>query len=195
MKVGKVLLLVLGLAMFSMAARADGFNDPVIRLGPSGASTHTMDGATASDPIFVTDGSHTDWFLDNDLIATNGVVFFEVLPAAGESLSYFLNEGFSCQPVAPVADGCSFLAGLQGLLSNAIAQGFGDIALSCSGYGVEGQITVACPAVEVAFTGPFTVGEDVHLDVPEPSALLLLLFGLPLALGLLSRKKLAGLAV
>jgi|GEM_PF-4022301 hypothetical protein len=194
MKAMKVLLLAMVLAMFSASVRADGVVDPTIKLGPSGASTHTMAGESAQDPLFVTDASGTsDWFLDNPLIAENGVVYIEVIPFSGESLSQFLNESWTCQPVPPISTGCGFLPTLQGLLSNAVAQGFSP--LSCTSYNQSGQqVTVACPAVEVDFTGPFTVGEDVSIDVPEPSALLLLGSGLLLLLGFAMTKRRLDLA-
>jgi hypothetical protein len=192
MKVGRVLILVLSMAALAMMARADGVTDPQIKLGPSGKSTHTTDGATAADPIFVADATGTsNWFLDNPSIAANGAVYFEVVPFQGESFAQFLSESWVCVPEAPVATGCGFLAGLQGLLSNAVAQGFTYLQ-GCTGFDASANpTTVACPAVEVVFTGPFTQGEDVSLSVPEPSVFLMLLAGLPLALLLVLKKRVA----
>lgn len=190
MRVPKVLLLGMALAFFSASAWGDGATDPTIKMGAGGGSGATMDGATAADPIFVTDASGTsDWYLDNPTIAADGEVFVEVIPYEGESLATFLAETWTCEAEPPTTTSCGFLPGLQGLLSSADAQGFTYVA-GCSSLSPTGApVTVACPAVEVEFMGPFTVGEDVSIDVPEPRTILLLFFGLSVAFVLGFKKR------
>jgi hypothetical protein len=184
MRAIKVLLVCLAFAFFASSAWADGTGtDPTILMGAGGGSEQTLAGDTAADPIFITDTPGTyDFYLDNPTIAADGEAFIEVVPTEGESIATFLAETWNCEYEPPTTTSCSFVSALQGLYSNASAQGYGYVS-QCTSYSATGAlVTVACPAIEVEFTGPFTVGEDVSITItPEPSSVLLLCFGLCIA--------------
>jgi hypothetical protein len=189
MKAIKVLLLTLAFAFFAASAWADG-TDPTIKMGAGGGSEQTFDGSTAADPIFVTDAPGTyDFYLENSVIAEDGEVFVEVIPMQGETVANFLAETWNCQAEPPTTTSCSFLSSYQGLYTSAAAQGYGYVS-SCTGFSATGApANVACPGIEVEFTGPFTVGEDVGITItPEPSSILLVCFGLAITVILAFRK-------
>ena len=180
MKTWKVLLLILAFGLFSASAWADG--DPTVKLSGGGGSPTTNDGVTATDPIFVTDGSHNDFILGNN----SSVLYVEVIPYLGESFSFFASLGWTCEAVPPTSTGCDFITP-QGTYANAVLQGFGNNVAQCSSWGDAG--TLACPAVEIEFFGNFVAGEDIRIDVPEPSTMALLIAGLIALIALGLRKK------
>lgn len=188
MRAFKVLLLTLTLAFFAVSAWGDGATDPNVKLEGGGGSQPTTAGLTATDPIFVTDGSGDNAFqLTNTSLPTLSPgeplssvsvsdLFVEVIPYFGENLDFFASEGWTCEAVPPTATSCSFPT-TAGLYSSAAAQGFGSNVDECTAY--NGAI-LACPAVEVEFVGPFYYGEHIIISVPEPGTVLLLLVGLPI---------------
>ena len=175
MRILRVLLPALALAIFAASAWGDGLPDPTIVVQPGRGSEATDAGASAADPIFVTDGSITDWLLDSSAYENNtasndinsNVLFVEVTPAAGESEATFLAEVFNCATDPPTTTSCGFVAA----------------------QGISGE-SLVYPAVEVAFAGPFYYGEDITISVPEPRTALLLFVGLAflVAFGLKKRQ-------
>jgi hypothetical protein len=179
MSILKVLLPTLALAMFTASAWGDGVPDPTVRVQQGNGSTPTDAGASAADPIFVTDQSITNWLLDSSAYenntATNDTnsneLFVEVIPAEGESAATFLSEVFNCATDPPTTTSCGFVAA----------------------QGISGE-SLVYPAVEVEFSGPFYYGEDITISVPEPRTALLLFVGLVLLVAFGLKKRQAILA-
>ena len=186
MRAFKVLLLVLTLAIFTASVRADGIPDPTVTVQPSGKSTPTTDGGSAADPIFVTDGSGTtNWYLDSPTVAADGLLYVEIIPYEGENIGTFLAEAWNCSIDPPTTTACGIVPSPQGLLSNAVLQGFTYIGDCTTPY----SDPTACPAVEAVFSGPFTYNEDIGISVPEPRSVLLLLIGFPVVLAFGVKKR------
>jgi archaellin len=176
MRILKVLLLTLTLALFAAPAWGDGAPDPTIYVQPGHGSTPTDAGASASDPIFVTDNSITDWLLDSSAYANNtstddtntNELFVEVIPGAGESEATFLAEVFNCVTDPPTTTACGFVAA----------------------QGTNGEGGIVYPAVEAVFEGPFYQGEDITISVtPEPGTALLLFVGVAVFLAYYGLRK------
>lgn len=176
MRALKLAMLATSLALFSSSAWADGAPpDPTVKVQPGTGSTATTDGGTAADPIFVADGSGiSDWLLNSTTVASDGELFVEVVPYVGENLAYFDSELWTCASDPPTTTSCAFV-NAQGTANSTLGVTGGELI---SGYGIE-----------VVFFGPFTVGEDVGISVPEPCSGLLLLIGLGMVFAFGLRKK------
>ena len=163
MRILKVLLPTLALALLSASAWGDGAPDPTITIQKASGSTATETGEAQTDPLMVLDASGTtDWLLNNPTIAEDGALYVEVIPYTGENLAYFNTEVWQCAFSPPTTTGCGFVMTMGSV-----------------------------PGYEFVFYGPFTVGEDIGISVPEPNALFLLIFGLGVFLAYGFRKRLA----
>lgn len=125
-------------------------------------------GTNINDPIVLLDGSGVTDFhvnLDPTLFPTLTVydLFVEVVPASNTAVDFtlFSQENFVCVAEAP-ATGCTDNFAPQG---TANLQPVSPTNLPYYGF-------------EIDFSGVFTQGQDISVDVPEPSSLALLLAGM-----------------
>jgi len=164
--------------MMAKAAKADGLADPNITIGKTSLSCGpTCDpavGAADNDPLVITDDSGTTNFIYGG--PDTAEFFVEIIPFAGEDLTTFENEIFTCTPGAGAAT-----CGAVGVCTQNIEAEGADCPLNG-------------PAQEFVFIGPkdgngnpipfiFTGDSLQIITAPEPSAILLLVIGLASLVG------------